>query len=408
MAIPGQRYCEKCGRLLNNSEFYQSNNKEKYPEGFLNQCKKCITMHVDNWNPESFLWILQEADVPWVPEEWNKLMYKYAQNAEKVSGMTIMGRYLSKMRLKQHKDFRWKDTEFIQQVNNSKIEQAMKAQGYGAAEIAQVIEKNTIDMPERPALPETPMGLGLEYAVPPPMPIDQVGFPHLEQEEYEELDLTDEDKTYLRLKWGKMYKPDEWVQLEQLYNDMMQSYDIQAAGHIDNLKLLCKTSLKCNQLIDIGDVEGYQKMSKVYDSLMKSGKFTAAQNKEENGEFVDSVGELVMLCETDGYIEKYYVTDPKDKVDDTLADMKRYTRTLVSEETNLNQLLEMAIKMNAQEDEKEAESPDEDIVLDDDIDIDAIEAELQDDDFVDYGDFLDEEAEADEELLKSLAKEDYI
>jgi hypothetical protein len=27
-------------------------------------------------------------------------------------------------------------------------------------------------------------------------------------------DLTDEDKTYLRLKWGKAYKPEEWVKLE--------------------------------------------------------------------------------------------------------------------------------------------------------------------------------------------------
>ena len=69
----------------------------------------------------------------------------------------------------------------------------------------------------------------------------------------------------MRLKWGKAYKPEEWVRLEQLYNEMMESYDIQSAGHIDTLKLLCKTSLKANQLIDIGDVEGFQKMSKVYD-----------------------------------------------------------------------------------------------------------------------------------------------
>jgi hypothetical protein len=27
-------------------------------------------------------------------------------------------------------------------------------------------------------------------------------------------DLTEEDKTYLRLKWGKTYKPEEWVKLE--------------------------------------------------------------------------------------------------------------------------------------------------------------------------------------------------
>jgi polyhydroxyalkanoate synthesis regulator phasin len=78
---------------------------------------------------------------------------------------------------------------------------------------------------------------------------------------------------------------------------MMASYDIQGAGHVDTLKLVCKTSLKANQLIDIGDIEGFQKMSKVYDSLMKSGKFTAQQNKAEQADFVDSIGELIELCE---------------------------------------------------------------------------------------------------------------
>ena len=49
---------------------------------------------------------------------------------------------------------------------------------------------------------------------------------------------------------------------------MMASYDIQGAGHIDTLKLVCKTSLKGESInSDIGDIEGFQKMSKVYDSL---------------------------------------------------------------------------------------------------------------------------------------------
>jgi hypothetical protein len=69
-----------------------------------------------------------------------------------------------------------------------------------------------------------------------------------EQSGTEEIDydLTDEDRTYLRLKWGKTYKPEEWIRLEQLYEEMMASYDIQGAGHIDTLKLVCKTSLKAN------------------------------------------------------------------------------------------------------------------------------------------------------------------
>jgi hypothetical protein len=87
--------------------------------------------------------------------------------------------------------------------------------------------------------------------------------------------LTDEDKTYLRLKWGKTYKPDEWVELEKLYMEMMESYDIQAAGDKNTLMLACKSSLKANQLLDIGDIDGAQKAMKMYDSLMKAGKWTA-------------------------------------------------------------------------------------------------------------------------------------
>jgi hypothetical protein len=42
-----------------------------------------------------------------------------------------------------------------------------------------------------------------------------------EEEDDLAAELTDEDRKYLRLKWGKTYKPDEWIQLEKLYNDMM-------------------------------------------------------------------------------------------------------------------------------------------------------------------------------------------
>ena len=113
--MPEVYYCEKCNRTMSEKEFYSSNNLEKYPnDGKLPICKKCITMHVDNWDPSTYLWILQEVDVPYIPKEWNKLMATYAKDRSKVSGMTILGRYRSKMKLKQFKDYRWKDTEFLQ------------------------------------------------------------------------------------------------------------------------------------------------------------------------------------------------------------------------------------------------------------------------------------------------------
>jgi hypothetical protein len=71
----------------------------------------------------------------------------------------------------------------------------------------------------------------------------------------------------------------------------------------------------------MGDVEGFQKMSKVYDSLMKSGKFTAAQNKAEDGEEINAIGELVAMCEKEGFIPKYYTDGPQDKADRVIEDL---------------------------------------------------------------------------------------
>lgn len=390
-------YCEKCNRTMNGTEFYSSNNLEKYPnDGKFPMCKKCMTMHVDNWNPDTYLWILQEADVPYVPDEWNKLMEKYGRDPQSMTGMTILGRYLSKMKLKQFKDYRWKDTEFLQQMANNKLEQTMKRQGYDAQQIATAIEKSSITIPEGEL--KEPV-----YAPPPDAPTEDY-FAQQSGEVEQELDLTDEDRTYLRLKWGKTYKPEEWVKLEQLYEEMMASYDIQGAGHKDTLKLICKTSLKANQLIDIGDIEGFQKMSKVYDSLMKSGKFTAAQNKAESGEFVDSIGELIELCEKEGYIERYYVEQPHDKVDLTIQDMQRYTRTLIEDETNISTMVEKALRENAKEDEEKAKNAESDIVDDADLSIEELEKTIKDSDYADFEDFKEQESAQDNEFLQSLDK----
>ena len=339
----GMYYCEKCHKTKPEKDFYSSNNKIKYPlNGKLTQCKNCLTMHVDNWNPDTYLWILEECDVPYVPNEWVALLQKYAKDPSKVSGSTILGRYLAKMKLKQYRDYRWSDNEFLQELSNQRIEAAMKQTGqFSASDIAKAIQDSQqIVFPEKP-IAETPPEVS---TIP--------GFGYVEPESEQNditANLTPEDITYLKIKWGKSYKPDEWLQLEKLYTDMMESYDIQTAGHIDTLKFICKTSLKANQLLDLGDVDGAQKMLKMYDAMMKSGKFTEAQNKAEKGEAIDSISELVAICEKEGFIPRYYVETPKDKVDRILQDLQTYTKTLVVEEMGLGTMIEKAAKQMAED-----------------------------------------------------------
>ena len=98
-------------------------------------------------------------------------------------------------------------------------------------------------------------------------------------------------------------------------------------------------------------VDGAQKMSKVYNEMMRSGKWTAAQNKTSETEVVDSIGELVAMCEKDGFIPRFYVDGPQDKVDRVIQDMQIFTRQLVTDELGLGNLIENSIKNLAKEKE---------------------------------------------------------
>lgn len=386
---------------MNADNFYQSNNTEKYPlGGRIDICKKCLTMHVDNWNPDTYLWILQEIDVPYIPDEWIGLLEKYGKDRSKVTGVTILGRYLSKMKLKQYKDYRWKDNEFLQELKNAKIKQAMTNQGYDANEIALATARATVDIPVNAVQLDIPEPVAVQDQI---FAADPWGAPA--QDDYVD-ELSDEDRTYLQIKWGRTYRPDEWVKLEQLWQDMLNSYDIQSAGDLDTLKLVCKTSLKANQLLDIGDVDGAQKATKMYESLMKSGKWTAAQNKTEENEVVDSIGELVALCEEDGFIPKYYTSEPKDYADRVIEDLKKYTHDLIMNESGLSSMMETAIKQIAEEAEriKEAAESGEEDSIDKMFNYDD-ETLLDIDDYQDFSDFMEDIEDIDNDFLKGLESE---
>ena len=368
------------------SNFYISKNTEKYPpDGRLNVCKKCLTMHVNNWEPSTYMHILQEIDIPYIPQEWEALLERYGKDPKKVTGVTILGRYLSKMKLKQFAHLNWSDTERLMEDDKKKqliIRQQEEAQRnrYAAAlqsgEVLEGLEDVDIDNLTEEQIQEL-------FPAPEQMPTS------LEDE------LTQEDKKYLSLKWGKLYRPEEWIALEQFYEQMTSSFDIQTAAHFDYLKMICKTSLKMNQAIDCGDIEGFAKLQKAYDSLMKSAKFTAAQNKAETGEFVDSVGELVYLCEEQGFIPRFHTDEPKDIVDITLKDMQGYAYRLVTEEMGLGNMIEAALQQMQREEEKEEGELDEN----DEFLNPELTPVLEDADYEDYYEELEAQQKQDEQNM---------
>lgn len=379
-----QCFCPRCKRTMEDSNFYTRRNGEKF-----DLCKKCATAHVNNWEPETYTWILEGLDVPYVPSEWDTVLRKaYEKDPSKAAGSAILGKYLSKMKLNQFKNYGWDDSEMLVEKieeeqrlygpSEEKMQSMQAAYQEGAISEAQY---KTYMAAYSPVPQET------IFTPPPPEEAQEPQYSY----EVPALELTPEDISYLALKWGRLYKPEDWVALEKFYDEMMASFDIQGAARIDTLKMICKTSLKMNQAIDCGDIETYQKLSRVYDSMMKSAKFTAAQNKEEQGEFVDSIGELVALCEKEGFIPRYCTDIPQDKVDKTLDDMNKYVYKLVTQDMGLGQQIEDAIKKI--EIQKQMDADAEVDIFDEDAMQDA--GVLADADFQEYYDDLEEQKEQD-------------
>ena len=84
--------------------------------------------------------------------------------------------------------------------------------------------------------------------------------------------LTEDDIKYLSLKWGLLYKPSEWVKMEELYQKYAADYEL-STDREQVLKNICKTDLKMNQALDVGDIKTFKDLQGANDMLRKSGKF---------------------------------------------------------------------------------------------------------------------------------------
>ena len=424
----GKCTCERCGKKIAQINFYT------YKDGSKCEiCKPCLTAHIDNFDFNTFEWILEKMDVPYIPTEWNVLRDKaFAKDPYKMNGMSVIGKYLAKMKLKQWSKYGYADTKKIQaemEAEKAKKEKAeAEEKARYEAELKVKLNEGKISAAEYQTLVSTEtqnkelprwgdnitgehVGQLFQATGQPGSYEDalrQAKNPFQEQMFMSEADmidpgadLDDDDKMYLAVKWGRLYRPSQWVALEQLYNEFMNSFDIQGAARIDTLKMICKTSLKMNEAIDCGDIDSYQKLSRVYDSMMKSAKFTEAQNKDKEAGVIDSASAIVDFVEAhSGEVPRYICDEPQDIIDQIIADLKGYNKSLIYEDKSLAQEIEKylqdkRISEEMKQDKKQARARGQENV------------ELEDDDFTDYKNALNHMKAHDEDLDEELIEEEY-
>lgn len=329
IVVPERIQCTKCKRDFQKKDFYLD--KDRNP---MHQCKTCMAMSINLDSRSTILPILKEIDIPFIPAEFETLKENYAYHTvngaiqrKPKANQAVLGRYISKMKLTQYKDFRYSDSDrFIEEADQS---------------------KNTTNAEAKEKLSAL---LDEGYSVERALEYMQKG--EVSKNETDDEKLNKKQVQSLRIKWGSVYQEDELIRLETLYKEMHDSYEIVTASHEDYLKQIVKTSLRMHSLIDDGDYETYTKLSSTYDKLMKSAKFTASQKKEED-RYIDSISEMVRLCEEVAFIPVYHKDEPQDIVDVTLRDLNNYTRNLVMGELNLGELLMNAAEQIKLEEEKD-------------------------------------------------------
>ena len=354
---PKKKYtCSRCKKTMSEIKFYTHKDGTKDE-----MCKDCLCAHINNFEPDTYVWIMERMDIPYIPEEWNILRdRKYQEDPKKgMGGPAVMGKYISKMKLKQWSAYSWKDSEELQKqyagVEEEKSEEQIEAEKTRDEELKKQFEEGQISEAEYRTLSSTESQVkeapiefpGAMDSVDISDPYSSFDSQYMSEDELPNpaADLTEEDKIYLALKWGRLYKPNEWLELEKKYTEMMDSFDIQDADSRNTLILMCKTDLKMNQALDMGDVDGYQKLARVSDGLRKSGKFTAAQNKDKDNDQIDCTGVLIAVCEREGgYIPKLVTDAPQDIIDKIIKDQNKYVYNLVTKDLGFGQQIENYLK----------------------------------------------------------------
>lgn len=378
--------CVKCGRERRAVDYFL------YKDGtYSDMCKDCLCMYIDNQKPDTFLWILEKFDVPYIEKLWINYYNKERLKNGTVGPRSVIGKYLRSMKMTQYREYHYSDTDKLNFKDQKNAQQAAITEEK-MAELQEKLDKGEISQAEFDTYSASPEQI---TAMLTPQFI-----PDYSKENEEKIieQLSDQDYQYLLFKWGELYRPSQWVRLEELYTKYENEYELNADRE-DALKKICKISLKMDEALDSGDIASMDKLQRTYDTLRKSAKFTEAQNKEGQARYLDSVGELVALCEKEGGpIPEFCDPDeyPQDKIDFTIKDLKSYTYNLAANELNLGDLIESYIKKL-----EEAEAKDEADLTAGLATSEEEEREnmLTDEEAMEFQEYLEDEIERDAEML---------
>lgn len=141
-----------------------------------------------------------------------------------------------------------------------------------------------------------------------------------------------------QIKWGN-YTFTELIQLENLFNQTIDTFDINNPFQIESVKKACKLSVAIDRAIAGGDdTKDVSALISSYNAVLKTAKIEDMIDSA-NTDVIRNVSDLVQYLEENNFEFKYYDKVERDVVDKTINILKEHTTNLVLESTGLEATL---------------------------------------------------------------------
>ena len=152
--------------------------------------------------------------------------------------------------------------------------------------------------------------------------------------------LKDEERRKLQDKWGYNYDDEALRYLENLYDGLLLTQNINGALQGDQAIKICKISYEIDCRIREG--ADFDKLLASYDKLVKTGEFTPKNVK--NASDFESMGELCRWLEKRGFENQFYDNVTRDVVDETIKNIQSWNQRLYTNESGIGDEINQRIQ----------------------------------------------------------------
>lgn len=161
--------------------------------------------------------------------------------------------------------------------------------------------------------------------------------------------IADQKRKQLQERWGANYDDEALRYLENLYNGLITTQNVNGALQIDQAIKICKMSYEIDNRIREG--VDFDKLLASYDKLVKAAEFTPKNVKNIND--FDSVGELIKWLEKRGWHNTFYDGVTRDIVDETIKNFQNFNQRLYTNESGIGE--QITERINALKQAKQIE-----------------------------------------------------